>query len=92
MSLAMSHRRKCICNFSHVYTYKSRPCFKMKDLNDNSIYEPDVRCKEMIFLYRREHVALMLKGNATHHRNVLFLCSIVGFVNMRHCFPKRQNP
>lgn len=88
MFVAMSHRRKCICNFSFIYTYKSWPCLKMKDLNDNSIHRPDVRRKEMIFLYRTVQVVRFLKGNATHHRNVLFLCSIVGYVNVHHCFPK----
>lgn len=80
----MSHRRKCMCNFSYIYTYKSWPCLKMKDSKrQNSMYKPDVRCKEMIFfLYRREQVALIFKGNATHHRNLLFLYSVVGFVNM----------
>lgn len=84
MFRAMSHRRKCMCNFSYIYTYKSWPCLKMKDSKrQNSMYKPDVRCKEMIFfLYRREQVALIFKGNATHHRNLLFLYSVVGFVNM----------
>lgn len=27
-------------------------------------------------------MALIFKGNATHHRNLLFLYSVVGFVNM----------
>lgn len=62
----------------------------MKDLNEeNSIYEPDVRCKAMIFLYSRVQVELILKVSAHHHRNLLLLCSMfIGFVNMHRYFSK----
>lgn len=47
-----------MCNFSYIYTYKSWPCLKMKDSKrQNSMYKPDVRCKEMIFFSVQERAS-----------------------------------